>query len=160
MFAIEPAVYADVPALVSLLAQLFSIERDFAIDSRRQQRGLELLIAQSPEHSVVMVARDDRRSAIAMASAQLAISTAEGAPSAWIEDVVVAPEYRRKGIGRALLQSLLDWAEAQGATRAQLLADQANEPALEFYRRLGWTRTQFIALRRSGLRSERLVAPA
>jgi GNAT superfamily N-acetyltransferase len=151
MFAIEPARHGDVPDLVRLLAQLFSIEQDFAVDTGRQQRGLELLIARSPQHAAVMVARDDRGRAVAMASGQLVISTAEGAPSAWIEDVVVAPEYRHRGIGRALLQSLLAWAAAHGATRAQLLADQSNEPALAFYARLGWSRSRMVMLRRTQL---------
>jgi GNAT superfamily N-acetyltransferase len=151
MFAIEPARHGDVPDLVRLLAQLFSIEQDFAADRGRQQRGLELLIGRSPREAAVMVARDDRGRAIAMASGQLVISTAEGAPSVWVEDVVVAPEYRHRGIGRALLESLLSWAAAQGATRAQLLADQNNEPALAFYARLGWSRSRMVMLRRPQL---------
>jgi len=151
MFPIESAGQGDVPDLVRLLAQLFTIEQDFTVDAMRQQRGLELLIARSPEQAAVMVARDDGGRVIAMASGQLTISTAEGAASAWIEDVVVTPEYRRRGIGRSLLQSLLAWAAARGATRAQLLADQTNEPALAFYQRLGWIRSRMVMLRKPGL---------
>jgi GNAT superfamily N-acetyltransferase len=91
--------------------------------------------------------RDPKGAVVAMASAQLVVSTAEGARSAWIEDVVVADGLRGKGIGAALLAALLDWARDRGATRAQLLADRANVPALEFYRRLGWQPTQLGAWR-------------
>ncbi len=49
--------------------------------------------------------------------------------------------------GAPLVGQLLDWAQAAGATRAQLLADRGNEPALAFYRRLGWASTQLLPLR-------------
>jgi ribosomal protein S18 acetylase RimI-like enzyme len=144
---IEQANAADVPALAELLSQLFSIEKDFRADAARQRRGIQALIEQPRNRAVVLVARDDDGTAIGMVSGQLVVSTAEGAPSAWIEDVVVAPGLRRLGIGRALLNAVLEWAATQGATRAQLLADQTNEAALAFYARLGWTRSSMVMLR-------------
>ena len=147
MVRIEQANASDVPALVELLSRLFSIEKDFRIDADRQRRGLQVLIEQPRSRAIVMVARDDAGTAIGMVSGQLVVSTAEGAPSAWIEDVVVAPEFRNRGIGRALLGAVLEWAASQGATRAQLLADQANEAALAFYGRLGWIRSRMVMLR-------------
>lgn len=36
------------------------------------------------------------------------------------------------------------WCYQQGATRIQLLADRENEPALRFYAKLGWEKTQLI----------------
>jgi GNAT superfamily N-acetyltransferase len=143
---IGPARAADLPALESLLAALFSIEMDFCPDGERQRRGLALLIDDA-ERAIVLTARDAAGTVVAMASAQLVVSTAEGARSAWIEDVVVAEAFRSRGIGTALLSALLDWAHEKGATRAQLLADRTNAPALDFYRRLGWQSTQLGAWR-------------
>lgn len=97
----------------------------------------------------LLVARSNDGVAVGMASAQLVISTAEGAPSAWIEDVVVQQALRGQGIARLLLEGLLDWAQRHGATRAQLLADNANTSALDFYRHIGWQPTQLSAWRRS-----------
>lgn len=150
--AIDPARPQDLPALVALLAGLFSIEQDFTPDPGRQRRGLELLLA-APERAVVMVARNGDAVA-GMVSAQLVISTAEGAPSAWIEDMVIAAPYRRQGIGRELLGAILDWAKGKGATRAQLLVDLDNAPALAFYERLGWQPTR-LGARRVMLRDKR-----
>ena len=145
---IERALEADVPALIELLAELFAIESDFSADRSKQRRGLELLLSQPDDRAVVMVARSADR-VVGMASAQLVISTAEGAASAWIEDVVVRKDLRGQGVARLLLQDLLAWAERHGATRAQLLADNANRPALDFYRHIGWQPTQLAAWRRS-----------
>ena len=146
---IERARDADVPALIELLAALFVIESDFSGDRERQRRGLELLLAQPEDRAILLVARSNDGPAVGMASAQLVVSTAEGAPSAWIEDVIVQQALRGRGIARLLLVELLDWAQRHGATRAQLVADTSNTPAIDFYRHIGWQATQLSAWRRS-----------
>ena len=144
---IEQASSADIPAMVGLLAALFSIEHDFKPDTERQIRGLAGVLA-SP-NACIMLARSAQGEAIAMCSAQLVFSTAEGAHSAWIEDMVVHEAWRGRGIGRQVLQAVLAWASERGATRAQLLADLDNQPALDYYQHLGWQETQLIARRLS-----------
>ena len=150
-FKIESAQPADIPRLVVLLNDLFDVELDFTADASRQVRGLELLMATEPasDRRIVAVARDDKGQAIAMASAQMVVSTAEGALSAWIEDVVVHQDYRRQGIGSHLLEYLVAWAKERGATRVQLVADRENASADLFYRALGWQSTQLLVQRRS-----------
>lgn len=149
-FNIGPARFGDVPRLVDLLNDLFATELDFTFDTSRQTRGLEFLIdeAGKSDRLILAVARDEQEAVIAMGSAQLVISTAEGAPSAWIEDIVVHPDYRRRGIGRQLLDHLLAWAKQRGATRAQLVSDKDNAGAELFYGGLGWHSTQLAVRRR------------
>lgn len=147
---LAPAVAADIPRLVELLATLFAIEQDFRADAEKQARGLALLIAQ-PARGVVMTARDAQQGIVGMVSAQLVVSTAEGTYSAWIEDMVVDQSCRARGIGKALLTEVLAWAQAQGATRAQLLVDLDNAPALGYYQHLGWQTTR-LGARRLGLK--------
>lgn len=144
--SVSDATEQDMPALVSLLAELFGIEQDFQPDSDKQARGLRLLMA-TPQHGVIKVARTAAGAIVGMVSAQLVISTAEGAPSAWIEDMVVRRDWRSQGIGRTLLDAALDWARDQGATRAQLLVDLDNTPALGYYDRLGWQGSRLGARR-------------
>ena len=84
-----------------------------------------------------------------MVSAQTVVSTAEGGESVWIEDVVVRNGWRRKGIGRKLVQAVEQWCAGRGVTRMQLLADGANEAACEFYPKRGWTRTGMVAFRKT-----------
>ena len=150
-FKIESAQHADIPRLAELLNDLFGVEFDFTADATRQVRGLEMLIAEAAksDRQIAIVARDDSGLVVGMASAQLVISTAEGALSAWIEDVVVHQDYRRQGIGRNLLEYLVAWAKARGATRVQLVADRENESADFFYQALGWQSTQLLVRRRT-----------
>jgi ribosomal protein S18 acetylase RimI-like enzyme len=62
--------------------------------------------------------------------------------------VVVAEAWRGQGLGRALLAAAEAWAKAQGLHRLQLLADCENQPALAFYRGLGWRETRLAAWRK------------
>jgi len=143
---IENAKASDIDKLVSLLGELFTIEKDFSPNVPRQIKGLELLLA-DPARGAIKVARNRSGEPVAMVSVQLVVSTAQGALSAWIEDMVVSQEYRRSGVGRLLLEEALNWAKSQGATRAQLLVDTSNDPALAYYRHLGWEETQLQARR-------------
>lgn len=138
MALIRPARQQDVEQLVGLLHLLFSIEEDFSADTAKQRRGLEMMLAGA--HSQVLVA-EEKGETVGLCTGQVVISTAEGGPAILVEDMVVAEDYRGQGIGRLLLAGLIDWARRQGATRMQLLADRNNQPALDYYRHLGWQQT-------------------
>jgi GNAT superfamily N-acetyltransferase len=140
------AVESDIPDLITLLSVLFNIEKDFKPDFSKQARGLALIL-KTPALATIQVARNNTGKAIGMVSAQLVISTAQGAASAWIEDMVIDAEFRGCGIGRQLLQNALDWAKSKGATRAQLLVDIGNTEALGYYQHLNWEATQLQARR-------------
>ena len=142
----EAARAEDLPVLARLIEALFQLEPDFRPDASKQLRGLRWLLDAPPARSRIAVARSPE-GPVGVAIAQLVMSTAEGAPSAWIEDVYVLPAWRSRGIGRGLVEYLLAWAHDAGATRAQLLADRDNAPALAFYRRLGWGPTRLLTLR-------------
>lgn len=145
-FLIRPATPDDLPVLVGLLQQLFSIEIDFVPDPAQQRRGLERLLAR-PQQAVVLVAVHED-AVIGMCSAQILVSTAQGGEAALVEDVVVDVALRGSGAGSALLEALERWARQQGISRLQLLADRGNTPALDFYQRRGWLPTQLCAWRR------------
>lgn len=141
---IRLATRSDIHAMIELLRQLFAVEADFNFSAERQRRGLELLLA-APAARVLVAEEDDK--VVGMATAQLVISTAEGAPSLLIEDLVVLPSHQGKGCGGALLKALAEWGADLGAERMQLLADRTNISALDFYRQKGWQETQLICLR-------------
>lgn len=145
MAYVRPARAEELDHLIHLLGLLFTIEEDFSVDNEKQREGLRLLVEN--DRACVLVAEHGGQ-VIGMCTGQLVISTAEGGPSVLVEDVVVAPEHRGQGVGRALMAALTEWANNRGATRMQLLADRNNPPAFAFYERLGWTSTALICLRR------------
>jgi ribosomal protein S18 acetylase RimI-like enzyme len=143
---IRSATSADIPAMVDLLRELFSIEVDFTPEPAKQQQGLELLLRRG-DQACVLVAEQAGRVA-GMVTAQVVVSTAEGSEVAWIEDLVITKEFRGQGLGRELLTAVEHWCIERGLKRMQLLADRENSPALEFYRRQGWQTTQMFAWRK------------
>jgi ribosomal protein S18 acetylase RimI-like enzyme len=52
-----------------------------------------------------------------------------------------APTHRRRGVGRLLVNEVLNWARSRNARNLLLLVTSPNEPAIRFYERLGFTRT-------------------
>lgn len=66
-------------------------------------------------------------------------STWRGRPGLFLEDLFVAPAWRRKGIGRALLQRLAAISVQRGYARMEWSVLDWNTPAHEFYRALGAT---------------------
>ncbi|MFI5693902.1 GNAT family N-acetyltransferase [Kribbella sp. NPDC051586] len=62
------------------------------------------------------------------------------APRAELVSMFVAPRRRTEGIGSHMVGRFTDWARERGAARIQVDAYAANERALRFYRRHGFTR--------------------
>ena len=142
---IRQAQAGDINGLLPLLQLLFAIEEDFTFDEKRQRDGLNLLLNSAT--SCIAVA-DIEGKVVGMGTGQLVISTAEGGLSLLVEDVVVAEEWRRQGIGGKLLDYLAEWASEQGASRMQLFADRTNKAGLDFYCKEGWRQNKLICLRK------------
>lgn len=67
-------------------------------------------------------------------------------PGLYLEDLFVKPEFRGKGIGKALLSKLAEIAVNNNCTRMEWMVLDWNEPSIEFYKNLdaepliGWTK--------------------
>ncbi|MDE3179399.1 MAG: GNAT family N-acetyltransferase [Acidobacteriota bacterium] len=64
-------------------------------------------------------------------------STWRGRAGLYLEDLFVRPQFRKKGIGKALIEHLARVALEEGCARFEWAVLQWNTPALEFYRSLG-----------------------
>jgi len=127
---------ADLPRLVELLGLLFESEAEFSADAEKQRAALQSILA-DPAKGRIFVAREGRE-VVAMASLLYTISTAEGGRAALFEDLVTAPEHRKRGIGEALLKHVVAEARKEGVLRITLLTDMQNERAQAMYRRVGF----------------------
>jgi ribosomal protein S18 acetylase RimI-like enzyme len=66
----------------------------------------------------------------------------------WVYYLAVAPDRRREGLGRALMDATEAWLRARGAPKLQLMVRTANEDALGFYEALGLERQEVVTLGR------------
>jgi ribosomal protein S18 acetylase RimI-like enzyme len=64
--------------------------------------------------------------------------------------VWVAPEARRRGLARTLLDGVLDWARNRGARTAQLWVNESNQGALALYLGAGFTPSGVVEPFREG----------
>jgi GNAT superfamily N-acetyltransferase len=64
-------------------------------------------------------------------------STFLGKPGIYLEDLFVKPDYRGLGIGKSLLRELARLAAEQDCGRLDWAVLDWNEPAINFYKKLG-----------------------
>ena len=60
-----------------------------------------------------------------------------GRPGLWLEDIFISPQWRGRGLGRAVMEYLARLAVERGYGRIEWSVLDWNEPALGFYRHLG-----------------------
>ncbi len=142
---IEPAREADLPQCATLLGLLFAQEADFQPDPAAQMRGLRRIF-DAPALGQLLLARDDER-VTGMVSLLWSVSTALGGPVAWLEDLVVAPERRGQGLGRALASAAVDLCRERGLGRITLLTDRDNQRAQALYAALGFRPSSMMPMR-------------
>jgi L-amino acid N-acyltransferase YncA len=56
----------------------------------------------------------------------------------WIEYIVVQKEFRRRGLGLALLQRVLDYASSSGIDRVYAFINLNNEPSMRLHSKAGF----------------------
>lgn len=132
---IREAHHHDIDVMAALLVELFLIEDDFTINIEKQICGLELLL--KSKNCLILVAEISGQ-VIGMISMQGLISTAMGERVGLIEDMIVSNEFRRIGVGRLLLGSMIDYANTLGYGRIALGADRRNDSAIAFYQTFGF----------------------
>ncbi len=64
--------------------------------------------------------------------------TRKGRSYAVIENVITHPDVRRKGIGRAMIQLLLDFAKENDCYKVMLLSSNERKIAHDFYKNIGF----------------------
>ncbi len=146
MAAIRTAVENDVPRCAELLRILFSQEYEFTPDVELQSRGLSMII-HNPELGCIFVAEVDGVIQ-GMVMLLFTVSTFLGKKVALLEDMVVAPAWRSKGLGALLINHAVDFALREGFGRITLLTDSDNNPAQQFYRMQGFSQSQMVVFRK------------
>ena len=64
----------------------------------------------------------------------------------WVNYLAVAPAFRGRGYGRALMQHVEAALERRGCPKISLLVRYSNHDAMEFYRRLGYVEDESVSL--------------
>ena len=88
-----------------------------------------------PRHCLVVAM--DGALVVGFVSAVIYLHPDKAAPELWINEIGVAPAHRRQGIGKRLLQAILEHAREAGCTEAWVLTDRKNTAAMGMYESVG-----------------------
>ena len=147
------AIRSELHQLVALLGVLFAQERDFSPNAAKQARALRQILSGRHVGSIY-VAREGRR-VVGMVSVLQTVSTAAGGRAGLLEDMVVAPGRRGRGIGRALLRYAIGASRKRGLLRLALLTDTGNRRAQRLYASAGFRPSAMRPMRKRLARARR-----
>ena len=134
-FQIRPAKIGDVSLILELIRDLATYERAPNDVLATEEQLRRVLFGEKPSAEVVLGFEGE--SPVGFAVFFHNFSTWLGRPGLYLEDLFVKPELRGKGYGRALLVHLARIAEERGCGRLEWAVLDWNEPAIQFYRKLG-----------------------
>lgn len=146
---VRPAVRADLPRLGRLGALL--VDEHHGFDERRfiptRERTpadyARFLIRQLDDPKAIVLVADDHGDVIGYVYA-----TDEGydymslrGPAGVLQDILVAPEFRRRGVGEQLLQAAMETLKGRGVSQIVLSTAERNAEAQRLFARAGFRRT-------------------
>jgi GNAT superfamily N-acetyltransferase len=134
-FTINSATAKDLPFLMAMIRELAEFER-LAHELEVTAESLRAALFGERRVAAALLAR------VGGAPAGYAVyyhtfSTFVGRPGIFLDDIYVRPEFRKRGIGRALLEAVAKIGLEIGGGRFEWIALRWNENAFRFYRSLG-----------------------
>jgi GNAT superfamily N-acetyltransferase len=133
--SIAPATEADVPTILSFIRALADYEKLSHLCTATEVGLRETLFGERP-YAEALIAR------VGGVPVGHAIffhnySTFLARPGIYIEDIFVLPAHRGVGAGKALLRAVVRIARDRRCARVEWSVLDWNEPAIEFYKRMG-----------------------
>lgn len=132
---LRSATPTDVPVLFSLIQALAEYEKLSHAVTGNAELLHEHLFGQHPYIEAILA--ESAGQAVGFALFLHNYSTFLTKPGIYLEDLFVLPEYRRQGIGKAMLAYLANLAVQRGCGRLEWSVLDWNEPAIAFYRFMG-----------------------
>lgn len=126
---------ADAPQILAFIRALAEFEREPDAVTATEEGLLRDGFGPNPFFYCLIAEHDDRPAGFAFYFFNY--STWVGRPGIYVEDLFVLPEFRRLGIGKALLQQVAAIAVEMGCQRLQWEVLDWNTPAIDFYRVMG-----------------------
>lgn len=134
-FQIRPAETGDVATILALIRELAEYERAPNEVVATEDQLLKALFDPHPAAEVLLGLEGGEPVCFALFFHNF--STWTGRRGLYLEDLFVRPVMRGKGYGRALLVHLAQIARERDCGRMEWAVLDWNEPAIDFYRRLG-----------------------
>ncbi|MEA3439752.1 MAG: GNAT family N-acetyltransferase [Chloroflexota bacterium] len=140
MIEIRQATSEDLAALISLYEQLEDMgaawsDVKFSTKDKMLSQKVLAHLKDYPDYNVYVAEADGK--IVGTLALFIIDSVPNGIPSAIVENVVVSRTWRRKGVGRQLMQFAIDQSRSKGCYEITLSSRMNNEAAHRFYKSLG-----------------------
>lgn len=132
-FHLRPATRSDAGDLVRLIIALAEFEKLDPPDAAAQARLFEDAFGTKPRFEPWLAFADGTREPVGYAIFLETYSSFLARPTLYIEDVFVLPEFRKQGIGGALLRKAVELAHQCGCGRVEWTALDWNVNAQRVY---------------------------
>jgi GNAT superfamily N-acetyltransferase len=134
---IRSATINDIDSLFSLICALAEYEK-LSHQVTGNLKNLEEHLFGNPVYAQAIIAELNNKS-IGFALFFTNYSTFLTKPGIYLEDLFVLPEYRRQGIGKSLLNHVINWGKNRDFGRVEWSVLDWNETAINFYGKMGAT---------------------
>lgn len=125
----------DVPVILKLIKELAEYEK-LSHEVRTTEDNLISSFFGDKNYANALLAEYENKP-VGIAIYFNNFSTFVGRPGIYLEDLYVQSEYRGKGIGKSLLEYLINIAKENNFGRVEWAVLDWNEPAINFYKKLG-----------------------
>lgn len=132
---IRTATRADVSTILEFVRALAAYEREPDAVMATEEDLLRDGFGEQPYYSCLIAEEDGAPAGFAFYFFDY--STWLGRPGLYLEDIFVHPQFRGKGIGKALLQRTAAIAVEKGCARMKWEVLDWNQPAIDFYAAMG-----------------------
>jgi GNAT superfamily N-acetyltransferase len=132
-YYLRPAARGDAEDLIRLIIALAKFEKLEPPDAEAQARLIEDAFGNKPRFEPWLAFADGRREPVAYAIIFETYSSFLALPTLYIEDIFVLPDFRKQGIGGALLRMIVELAHARGCGRVEWTALDWNVNAQRVY---------------------------
>lgn len=132
---IRKAEKSDIPNILKLIKELAEYEK-LLHEVVTTEKHLEEVVFGEKKFVEVLIAEYDEK----LAGQTIFFhnfSTFVGRPGLYIEDLYVRPQFRGKGIGKALLNEVIKLAKERNCGRVEWVVLDWNQPAIDFYKSIG-----------------------
>jgi GNAT superfamily N-acetyltransferase len=157
MLHIRVATAADAPLLVEMIRELAEYEKELDQVEITSEDIVREGLGSTPSFHGLIGEWDG--TPVAYAVYFFTFSTWLGRQTLFVEDLFVRAEFRRKGIGKAMLRHMAAIARERKCYGIRWEVLNWNTPAIEFYRSLGATlQTEWVPVLLNGKAFERFAA--
>jgi len=134
-FSIVPITADEIPALLEMIRELARFERlEHEVEATVEMLR-ESLCGPQPAASALLARHGDKPAGYALY--YFTFCSFAGRPGLWLDDLYVRPDFRKHGLGRALMQEVARIGAGRNCARMEWITLGWNEMALDFYNKIG-----------------------